>query len=131
VNTVVGHEQECLARFNHMWPKLAPRVLSTLLNKITWSKEGYDLLESALRTIERLGKQLDDIHHSIQGLLETQKALGITKFGIGVTSADVEFPRHQTQSNLRRRGGNVATVSYEVSDLQDGICLLYEGKKLS
>jgi hypothetical protein len=64
---VIGHEQKCLAYFNYMWPKLAPRVLYTLLNKITWSKEGYDLLESALRTIQKLGKQLDGIHHSIQG----------------------------------------------------------------
>jgi hypothetical protein len=127
VNTVVGHEQECLARFNHMWPKLAPRVLYTLLNKITWSKEGYDLLESALRTIQKLGKQLDDIHHSIQ----PQKTSDIAKLGIEVTTADVEFPRHQTQSNLRRRGGNAVKVSYETPDFQDGTSLLYERKKLS
>jgi hypothetical protein len=97
---LVGHEKECLAGFNHMWLRLAPRVLSPLLCKFAWSKEGYDLLESALRTIQKLGKQLDDIHHGIQGLLEPQKASGITKLGIGVTSANVEFPRHQTQSNF-------------------------------
>jgi hypothetical protein len=131
VAAVVGHGKECLAGFNHMWLRLAPRVLSPLLCKFAWSKEGYDLLESALRTIQKLGKQLDDIHHGIQGLLEPQKASGITKLGIGVTSANVEFPRHQTQSNLRRRGGNVVKASCGISDFRDGTCLLYERMKLS
>jgi hypothetical protein len=131
VKMVIGHEQKCLAHFNHMWPKLAPRMLYTLLNKITWSKEGYDLLESALCTIQKLGKQLDGMHHSIQAFREPQQASSITKLGTGVTSSDVEFPRHQTQSNIRRRGGDAVKASYETSDFQDGTCLLYERKKLS
>jgi hypothetical protein len=131
VATVVGHEKECLARFNHMWLRLAPRVLSPLLSKLAWSKEGYDLLESALRTIQELGNQINDIQHGIHEFLEPQKASGITKLASGATSANVEFPRHRTQHNLRRRGGNVVKASYGISDSQDGTCLLYERKKLS
>jgi hypothetical protein len=122
MTTVVGHEQQCITRFYLACKKLAPHLQYT-------SKEVYDLLESALRTIRKLENQLDDIHHYIHGFLEPLKASNITKLACGVTSADVESSGHETQSGLRWRGSELANRSYETLDSQDGSILVDERKK--
>jgi hypothetical protein len=122
ITTVVGHEQQCITRFYLACKKLAPHLQYT-------SKEVRDLLESALRTIRKLENQLNDIHHYIHGFLEPQNVSDIMKLASGVTSSDVEFSKHETQSGLRRRGSGLINRSYETLDPQYGNILVDERKK--
>jgi hypothetical protein len=107
--------------------------MSPLLSvaEITWSKEVYDLLETVLRNLQQLQNRLNDMHHDIHGTLEPHKTSRIqsTKVVSRVASADVEFPRYDTQSNLRRRDNGVFQGLYATPDLQIGSLLLDEMKK--
>jgi len=132
VTTVVDHEQECLAHFFYMWKNLAPCLQDMFFSEITWSKEVYDLLEAALRSLQQLQNQLDDIYHDIHIFLDPQKTSRIqsTRVAPRVTGTGVKISRHATQPGLRRRNYGMVEGSSETSDLQSFGSLLDERKKM-
>ena len=131
VAAAVSREQKCLARFFHKWKTLALWLQHERYAEITWSKEVFDLLETVLRNLQQLQNRLNDMHHDIHGTLEPHKTSRIqsTKVVSRVTSADVEFPRDDTRSNLRRRDNGVFQGLYATPDLRIGSLLLDERKK--
>lgn len=132
VAAVVSHEREWIALFCHKWQKLTKRLQHVFLAGIMWSKEVYDLLETAFRNLQHLQNHLGDIHYDIHMFLRPRMTSEIrsTKFASEATSASVEFPKHETKSVLRRRGHGAVEGANKTLDLQDGCFLLKEMEKM-
>lgn len=93
-----------------------------LFVKITWSKEVYDLLESVVRTVQRLQDQVDEIHHSVYEFLEPQRTSRIQPMqsAFAATSASNGLERYETPSGLRRRSRRSIQILHKASDPREG-----------
>jgi len=132
VAAVVSHEQTYITRFCHMWQQLMICLRRLSLAGMMWSKEVYDLLETAFRSLQQLQNHLGDIHYDIHMFLRPRTIFEMRcmKLASGATSAGVEFSRHETQPVLRRRGGyGVTEGARKTSNTQDGCFLLTEMSK--
>lgn len=128
VYAILKHEQNCLAHFLKKWEELEPCLQHALFIKITWSKEVYDLLGTALHTIQQLQNQVNDMHHSIYEFLEPQRTSRIHPMQVAVvaTSASNGLRRYEHWSGFRRRGTGSARGSHEASGSREGSFLLDE-----
>lgn len=131
VAAVVSHEQEYMKRFCHKWEKLVACLQHRPLAEALWSKEVYDLLETAFRNLQQLQSHLGDIHYDIHMFLRPREAAEIqcAKLASGALSAGVELPRQETRSILQRRGYGVAEGADKTSNFQDDCYLLNEMSK--
>lgn len=128
VCTILEREQGCLAHFLRKWKELVPCLQHAIFIKIAWSKEVHGLLESALRIVQRLQDQLDDVHHSLHEFLEPQRTSKIQPMpsAFVATSASNGLRRHEAWSGLRRRGRGSGEGSHEILSSREGRYLLDE-----
>lgn len=128
--TTLDHECVCLDRFLHVLDRLGPHLYDPACVPVAWTKEFYDALESVLKEVRRLRKQMDALHFDLHAYLEPGCYHVIPETRLAEDTAVSSMSEAiQPQSGLRRRRHVKESASGKSDANIHGTSLLNESRK--